>query len=440
MDGILILGDVRQHSLFFNEEPAQNLTAAEAEEKPSTLGRDSTPQLDAWIDGGAYMVADLTHLALFDLQPGVNKSPTFLTYPPPSKIGERTICWDYSWTLKPVESRDETIKRRCVLLDAQKRYDTRPNDWAPLNALNRTNALLRRKLFDSSELLVKLGVNGKPTASSKVSYDSIDLLIIDDLDKCFRRWTASEPLYRNLISSVFAAFRNKLHDDTAPRLQPMILVCLKELPPTEDMSNRRDNCEQTTYWRTIIADPDLRDRTLVILDAENLREAGLDISESLSWEQTAQDVLDELQKKPRLQDFRKVGHVIVLFGAQGVLHVRREGNEWTSRLFFFPETEDRWQNRPDDGTVLGYGAIMLASLSRSFWRCCVKAEKGGPFVSSLSEALEDGIMQGLLACNYFCRRGYGEDTVDCSRRFARTSLTAINKQSDKWYVGIPRDM
>lgn len=404
MNGLLVVGDVRLHSVVFEREQDQGASGSE----PASEFGMKKQRVDSWIYGGAYMMADLIHLSLFDLEraskPGRKRGtatkPLLLSYSPPDSEDDPE-WWDYSWELAPSGQND-----RRALKEPLKTYWNRPKDWVPLFPDENKKGLFCRELFDTVSEDSPLKSNGLPRKRA-IKFDRVDLLVIDDLDKCFRKWTGDdESICKKMLNHVFTAFEKKLKDKNSPKLQPLVLICFKGLPPTTQADDLKNSNEQEgkTYWRRILDNDELCKRTVVVLDSDYLRRAGFDVSEALSWEQTAQDFIDELQKNERLQDIRKIGHLIVRFGASGVLYVRREQNDWLSRLFFFPDRDDRWHARTDDGVILGYGAILTAALVRSLWRFCDEAD-GKPPRERLPEAMEDGLMHGLRACNYMCLTG-----------------------------------
>ena len=284
--------------------------------------------------------------------------------------------------------------------------------------------------------------NGSPDPHSGIkNYAPIDLLVIDDLDKSFRKATGSgNPVYKGIVNNVLNCLKGKSDEQTnGPMLQPLIVVCLKGLPPTlREDSKRGDEQEGATYWRQIVDDVALRKRAVVILDSECLRRDGLKISEALSWEQTAQDFLDELQKNEQMSDLRKIGHVVVRFGTSGILHIWREKNDRHSRLYFFPNLDERSNSAPEGSVILGHSATVAAALVRALWSYCQNSN-GQPFAHLLPDALEDGLIHGLRACNYLAHVGYGENPTD-EPPFKRVEIKELSRQKEKWIAGFPRNL
>src|SRR5262245_44736590 len=75
---------------------------------------------------------------------------------------------------------------------------------------------------------------------------------------------------------------------------------------------------------------------------------------------------------------------------------------------------------------------------RALWQRCDEDDTK-PFVTSLPEVMEDGLVHGLRACNYLCRVGYGQIPGD-DVPFARNRLLGFAVQRNKWNSGFPRDM
>jgi len=92
-----------------------------------------------------------------------------------------------------------------------------------------------------------------------------------------------------------------------------------------------------------IPDPD---HLAVIIDADDLRAAGIPLSQSLSWEATAEDFVRYLGFNGRLDTLVTCPNLIVRFGTQGVIH-HRGRDAVDPRLYYHPRRMERdgqsWQ-------------------------------------------------------------------------------------------------
>jgi hypothetical protein len=76
------------------------------------------------------------------------------------------------------------------------------------------------------------------------------------------------------------------------------------------------------------------ERMIVVINADDLRQAGVQMSRRLSWERTAQDFVWQMACNSDLIALNNCAYLIVRFGADGArLHTRR-GGVVGSRLFF----------------------------------------------------------------------------------------------------------
>lgn len=77
------------------------------------------------------------------------------------------------------------------------------------------------------------------------------------------------------------------------------------------------------------------DHLAVIIDADDLREEGISLSRSLSWEQTTEDFVRNLGSNGRLDTLVTCPNLIVRFGNEGIIHHR--GRDATDpKLYFHP--------------------------------------------------------------------------------------------------------
>lgn len=91
----------------------------------------------------------------------------------------------------------------------------------------------------------------------------------------------------------------------------------------------------------IVRDPISRDgppdpdNLAVIIDADDLRAEGIALSQSLSWEATAEDFVRNLGSNGRLDTLVTCPNLIVRFGTEGVIH-HRGRDAVTPRLYYHP--------------------------------------------------------------------------------------------------------
>jgi hypothetical protein len=77
------------------------------------------------------------------------------------------------------------------------------------------------------------------------------------------------------------------------------------------------------------------DHLVVIVDADDLRAEGINLSQSLSWEATSEDFVRNLGSNGRLDTLVTCPNLIVRFGSEGVIH-HRGRDAVNPKLYFDP--------------------------------------------------------------------------------------------------------
>jgi hypothetical protein len=110
-------------------------------------------------------------------------------------------------------------------------------------------------------------------------------------------------------------------------------------------------------------------RVVIIVNADDLRAQGVDISRRLSWERTALDVVSASRKSPLLHEMTQRGDVAVRLGSDGcvvLLDKRRKHLKGRKHLVFDPHgTEDAFDHKlvgTMPGTTSAFVARVTAAL------------------------------------------------------------------------------
>ncbi|MDF2858538.1 MAG: Ryanodine receptor Ryr, partial [Neobacillus sp.] len=77
------------------------------------------------------------------------------------------------------------------------------------------------------------------------------------------------------------------------------------------------------------------EKTIVVINADDLRSKGVNISKSLSWEKTAQEFLWQIHNNPNLAFLANCHHLIVPFGLEGAIYYK-DGGTNEAYLYFIP--------------------------------------------------------------------------------------------------------
>lgn len=131
------------------------------------------------------------------------------------------------------------------------------------------------------------------------------------------------------------------------------------------------------------------ENTIVIINADDLRSKGVNISRSLSWERTALDFTWQLNNNPNLVFLAKCRHLIVLFGLEGAIYYKNNGVA-ESRLYFLPYEFEGGFVKDSQGKMYGLTSCFVAGLARNIASESQNDEK-------LSRLIGEGIREGIVA-------------------------------------------
>lgn len=93
------------------------------------------------------------------------------------------------------------------------------------------------------------------------------------------------------------------------------------------------------------------DYLAVVIDADDLREEGIALSQSLSWEATAEDFVRNLGSNGRLDTLVTCPNLIVRFGIEGVIH-HRGRDAVDPRLYYHPRRMEAESQKSGRGQMV----------------------------------------------------------------------------------------
>lgn len=120
-----------------------------------------------------------------------------------------------------------------------------------------------------------------------------------------------------------------------------------------------------------ISDNNLLKRTILIIDADDLRQEGVNISRKLSWDRTIADFITILAYEHRCE-LDKCPHILIRFGLECLFYYNiKDENEKRNRVihvFYLPNTceNEILENAP--GKINGLNSIFLGFLAHEFIR------------------------------------------------------------------------
>ena len=176
------------------------------------------------------------------------------------------------------------------------------------------------------------------------------------------------------------------------------------------------------------------DKTIVIINSDDLRSKGVNISKSLSWERTAQDFEWQINNNPALSFLSKCRHLIVLFGLEGAIYYKNE-EILESRLYFLPYEFEGGSSADSQGKMYGITSCFLAGIARSI-------VLGNDTNEEMATSIGEGIRKGIVAIQKYFIAGFGktirEDPFPSAEIFVEGESDFICKEHVQ-DVAIPLD-
>lgn len=206
-----------------------------------------------------------------------------------------------------------------------------------------------------------------------VEQDDADaaLVVIDDENNCFNEQAEFWPLSLK-----------------TPGKNPLVLYKLNN--PNES----------SALWKHLVEAH--IEKTIIIINSEDLRSKGVNISKSISWERTAQDFVWQLNNNPNLSFLVGCRHLVLTFGLEGVIYYQCNGVS-ESRLYFMPYQFEGDFTKEIQGRMYGYTSCFVAGLVKSIVANGMKEEE-------LVFSINDGIREGIVAAQKYYIEGFGGNT------------------------------
>ena len=210
--------------------------------------------------------------------------------------------------------------------------------------------------------------------SSKNAYD---VVIIDDGGMDF-----SSHINKHLWPSI-----ESLHKKTGKRKGTELVICKKS-----------GDLGKGELWKELLkASQEEKINLLTIISVNDIRKQDARISSRISWEQSALDLVYELETNIRLADLKKSKYLVITFGSSGaVIIVKKPNGSFEYKLIFDPKRlESEWEESKK-GTIIGIMSCFTAALAASL--DINKPDK--------DYKLENGVLSGLAAIRGFFETGY----------------------------------
>jgi len=141
------------------------------------------------------------------------------------------------------------------------------------------------------------------------------------------------------------------------------------------------------------------DNLIIQITANGLREDGIHISQSLSWEKTLIDVITKFNTVVRANNPEfKPGHLLIRIGDEATAYLKYDakGDKFEiEKFFYFPEKHEGQIDDKIQGAIQGNNALFAASIVN-----------GLNSYNTLGESIEKVIPKAMARCIEFLERGY----------------------------------
>ena len=146
------------------------------------------------------------------------------------------------------------------------------------------------------------------------------------------------------------------------------------------------------------------ENTIVVIDADDFRAQGVNISKSLSWERTAIDFVWQINNNPNIAFLANCHHLIIHFGLEGAIYYHKNALV-KSQLFFLPYAFEGDFIKENQGKMYGLSSCFVAGLAGSIASGIKNNEE-------LSKSIKEGIRSGIVAAQKYFINGFGENIED----------------------------
>lgn len=173
------------------------------------------------------------------------------------------------------------------------------------------------------------------------------------------------------------------------------------------------------------------DRIVVLINADHLREAGVNLSRQVSWERTAKDFVWQMACNPRLSPLANLRHLVVRFGLDAAIYYTSGPEGTRACLYFDPGQVEGGFAAQHGGQMQGLADAFGAALAKKL-ACANLASK--PVAAP--PVMAEGVQAGLAAARQLLRLGYG--TAADVANFPSPAIFAATPETGTFaYVTIP---
>ncbi|MDF2675761.1 MAG: RyR protein [Bacillota bacterium] len=162
--------------------------------------------------------------------------------------------------------------------------------------------------------------------------------------------------------------------------------------------------ESNSLWNHI--EKNHLNKTIVVINADDLRSKGVNISKRLSWERTALDFVWQMNNNPNLVSLSKCNHLIIPFGVEGAIHYKNKGKS-ESELYFLTYEFEGGFIKEEQGKMYGLTSCFVAGLVKNIVSGIIGND-------NLDSYISEGIREGIVAAQKYFIHGFGNNVLNCS--------------------------
>jgi hypothetical protein len=171
------------------------------------------------------------------------------------------------------------------------------------------------------------------------------------------------------------------------------------------------------------------EKLIIVINADDLRAMGVNISRCLSWERTGLDFVWQMASNPKLLLLANCANLVVRFGLEGAIHYTRKENRIESRLYFDPTTIEDGFKIKYPGEMQGLSCAFVAALA-------VKIVDSLTNKKELCDAVSEGVQNALADSRRLYKYGFGNTLYQPS--LPNPEFFSMEKESDNVaYVIVP---
>ncbi len=188
-----------------------------------------------------------------------------------------------------------------------------------------------------------------------------------------------------------------------------------------------------------------RDKLTLVTSIHEIRKESVLISQGVSWEQTALDLVYELKHNKAVSQLLKCRRLIVALQSEGALYLQMDhnGDIEKCRLVFDPEhLEGEWEKAAGiQGRVFGLMSVFTAAIAVNYIGCLYHKNKEGNDAFEDIVNMEEGVTQALSAMRKFKIVGHGNNRVEPGLPFENIckEFFAPTQQFASAFVPIPQN-